>query len=541
MANIMLDGARFISIRPPMEIQPIHGVPPAMGFIGGGPLPPPREEPEPDPEDLIVGLAPCYEKKIFSIRDNSPSMNHLFIGYGLDPRAWKQLGQWMPNNTHLLYLCIQSCHLKGKPMADLCKGLQHNKSIREFEIGDNPLKKEEMESLAPFISNNPSLHTLNIEGALKSCSVELLSSALASRARSIENLSLDGNCLGGPRREGGDSGEEYFDTFINALNKNSELKRLSLMGNQIGETACTSLAKLLSNPDSKLKSLVLRHNYIDDKCAAILAESLSRNTQLNNIDLDRNERMTTKGLHKLLNVVCKAPSSTIRLTVKWECPTSEEEMSAVFKIKLNEPLHSLGAQLYANRKWKFTEEDLPCVKLTSDYGQRWKLEWNETPFFYNMKEGDTIYVLIQADGKYAIPNILDISKGRSGDEISKGGLYETYTSNHTLASLGYETALKRNYAHGHLLRECLEANKKPDKNSAARIKIFHVHIEYNLSLSEFAEMDLGVQPLLLAWIGRALDVNDKDSTYLTIPPTPAKRLDMNYRIMRALPMLCGFK
>ena len=54
-------------------------------------------------------------------------------------------------------------------------------------------------------------------------------------------------------------------------------------------------------------------------------------------------------------------------------------------------------------------------------------------------------------------------------------------------------------------------------------------------------MDLSVQPLLLAWIGRALDVNDKDSTYLTIPPTPAKRLDMNYRIMRALPMLCGFK
>jgi len=34
-------GARFISIRPPMEIQPIAGLPPAQGFIGGPP--PPRK------------------------------------------------------------------------------------------------------------------------------------------------------------------------------------------------------------------------------------------------------------------------------------------------------------------------------------------------------------------------------------------------------------------------------------------------------------------------------------------------------------------
>jgi len=79
-----------------MEIQPIAGLPPAQGFIGGPP--PPREE-EPTGPPVVIGLAPCYEKKIFRIRDNDPTMNHLFIGTCISEKACKQLGKWLGSNT----------------------------------------------------------------------------------------------------------------------------------------------------------------------------------------------------------------------------------------------------------------------------------------------------------------------------------------------------------------------------------------------------------------------------------------------------------
>jgi len=208
-------------------------------------------------------------------------------------------------------------------MVDLCTGLEHNESINEFEISDCLLRNAEIQSLAPFIRMNPSLHTLNIEGCLGASGVDLLSSALSSRTNSIENISLDGNCMGG------EESRESFDALISALSNNTELTRASLMCNRIGKDGCTSLARLLKNPDSKLKSLILRHNLIDNECAAVLAESLFGNNMLNNIDLDRNERVTAKGLMAFLHLISKTPDATIRLTARWRSPDSTGDTSAV--------------------------------------------------------------------------------------------------------------------------------------------------------------------------------------------------------------------
>ena len=111
---------------------------------------------QPDDDANVAGLAPKLESRVFSIKDNDPKTNHLYIGSGLDPRAWKQLGRWLHKNTHVKYVCLNACHLKGKSMADLCTGLEHNESISEFEISDCCLKNEEIQSLSPFIRNNPS-------------------------------------------------------------------------------------------------------------------------------------------------------------------------------------------------------------------------------------------------------------------------------------------------------------------------------------------------------------------------------------------------
>jgi len=310
-------------------------------------------------------------------------------------------------------------------MVDLCTGLEDNKSISEFEISECSLKNAEIESLAPFIRKNPSLHTLNIEGCFGASlgasgfDLNLLSSALMSRTQSIENVSLDGNFMGG------EGTKDAFDTLITALNKNTELTRLSLMCNRIGKEGCISLGRLLKDPNSKLKSLILRHNYIDDECAAILAESLSNNTSLFNIDLDRNERVSAEGLMKFVHLISR-----------------------------------------------------------------------------------------------------------------NGSICDTVESNHTISSIGYETALRRNFIQGNLLREFLEANKRTDKRSTARVKVFRCHIQYKLSLEDVLECD-AVMHRVLAWIGHALSESDKaERTFLTQAPPTAVRLGAIYHILRAMPILC---
>jgi len=127
----------------------------------------------------------------------------------------------------------------------------------------------------------------------------MLSSALKSRTHSIENLSLNGNWLG--NREV----SENFDTFIDVLNKNSGLKMLSLMAIVLGMNKCSSLARLLKNLHSKLKSLILQHNCIGDTCASILAGGLTDNRMLTNMDLDRNKQITAKGLMGFLQLIRK--------------------------------------------------------------------------------------------------------------------------------------------------------------------------------------------------------------------------------------------
>lgn len=480
---------------------------------------------ENQPDDAtIAGLAPALESKIFCVRKNDPNMNHLYIGSGLDPRAWKQLGRWLHKNTHVKYVCLLACHLTGKSMVDLCTGLEHNESISEFEISDCLLRNAEIQSLAPFIRKNPSLRTLNLEGCLGASGVDLLSSALMCRTQSIETISLDGNCMGN------EESKETFDTFITALDTNKKLTRCSLMGNQIGTHGCTSLARLLKNPDSKLKSLILRHNYIDNECAAILAESLVDNTMLCNIDLDRNERVSAKGLMEFLRLISRTSGATIHLTARWRCPHSTTEMSAVLKIKLNEPLHNLLFGLSANQEFSWVS-DMSSVNLSLD---RRHLDCSETPFFYGMKEGDLIDVIIGTGGGDGVQTVLDISRG------GNNGICDIVaSSNHTLSSLGYETALRRNFIHGSLLREFLEANKRTDKRSTARVKVFRCHVQHNLSLEYFCEME-GVMHHVLAWIGRALGETDEERDFLTYPPPPVVRLEAIYRILRVMPMLCGF-
>lgn len=497
------------------------------------------EEEEEGEEEEWSGLAPSLEGRVFDIRNNNPNMNHLHIGSSIDPRAWKQLGRWLQRSKHLGYVCLVSCNLKRGAMVDLCKGLQHNKSIKEFDLSDNKMKKEDIRSLSPFISNSPSLHTLNIDGCLGKAGIKLLSEALMGRSQSIENISLDRNCIEGRHRDD-------FDGFVDALIHNKELRRLSLMFNQIGKHGCKSLARLLTSPHSQLKSLILRHNCINDECAVILAESLSNNTSLNNVDLDRNDSVSEKGLMAFLKVVSGTPKGVINLNLRRKSSTafsSSYEGSPIGKkIRMNEPLRRLAQELCEIHN---CASDVSRVR----FSQGWKqLDLAETPYFYGLEEGGEIdVVIIDESEERAAADIapvtaddeMDIDEGDVGGDHSNS-ISVTIQSNHSLTSVGYETARSRGFVHGLLLREFLHANKRADKNSTARVKVFRVHIENSLSVEDFSEMDI-VIPRVLAWIGAGLNEDDKDTwTYLSDPPSDIARMNAMYHVIRSMPMLCGY-
>ena len=78
--------------------------------------------------------------------------------------------------------------------------------------------------------------------------------------------------------------------------------------NQIGQRGCTSLAKLLKNEDSKLESLDLHDNRLDDVCLNILVNALSNNAKLVSMDLADNNQITNSGRLVFLPLVCNTSS-----------------------------------------------------------------------------------------------------------------------------------------------------------------------------------------------------------------------------------------
>lgn len=511
---------------------------------------------EVDPEK-IAGLAPELESRALSVRrDDASTSTTLYVGSGLERRAWRQLGRWTGRSTRVRCVVLSACHLRGGSMADFADGLSANGHVEEFELNDVRLRGGGLTRLVPFLRDNRALRTLSIDYCLNGSrgSVELLTAALRGRAASLRNLSLDGNALGVVA----ESAAGTFDDFVNALMHNSELTRFSLMRNGIGRGGCVSLGRMLVNPKSKLRSLVLRHNCIDDECAVILAESLRGNGTLNNIDLDRNDLVGTRGLMAFLALLSGGtPAGKICLVVRWRCPDSRDLiMRTAVTVKLNDPLREV-LRLIRQGQGEWDPErmhDLSRIYLALDGTTRLeRLDCKETPFYYNMKDGDLIDIKRDSLGLYSAGDDNGEARGESravddappttassSPASGEMTIRDTIAANHTLSSLGYETALRRNVAQGALLREFLEANRAADVRSTLRIKVFRCHVEQSLSLDGFAEMD-SVMHRVIPWVGSALSEADEGRTYLSVPPAQSVRFQAIYHLLRAMPMLCGYQ
>ena len=219
---------------------------------------------------------PNVARKLMCIKHNDPSVKGLeLLSSVLDTQAWRLMGCILGRSRYIDELMIQNCHQVD--LAGLCVGLKMNTCI------------------------NPSLKDIVLIGCnLGQASIDVLTDALLGRriVNSMESINIIYNHWA----------NVDLDCFVLALNKCTDLKSLGLSFNGIGRRACTSLAALLSNPESNLEHLYVGHNSIDDECMITITHSLLENTNLKCLGLDGNNAMSNQGWSAMVNLVYNSGS-----------------------------------------------------------------------------------------------------------------------------------------------------------------------------------------------------------------------------------------
>jgi len=211
----------------------------------------------------------------------------------LSDLAWKLLGRYIANNTHLKTVSLRSCGISDEKMALLFSGLTSSSSISEFDVTINEFGIEGLRSMIPFMSNSPQLINLGVGGNnnINSESFEVLARVLHGRL--VEKLYL-------------------FDcniTDISALDTYNlpHLQLLHLSENNIGRDGCITISNLLQQEGSTLKQLYLASTEMGDEGAELLATSLKHNTKLESLSIPKNN-ITKRGKNAFLKLLVDASS-----------------------------------------------------------------------------------------------------------------------------------------------------------------------------------------------------------------------------------------
>lgn len=245
-------------------------------------------------------LSTCSNRKIdeksketlLSIQTNDADFTALDLAihknvvtrHGSCPRtisSWKQFGILIGNNVRLRSLTLKGGYVEItaeelRCMKAFCRGLSRNQSISTLAFCDIPPSGVEMFSyFRPFFESNPNLENVTIiRSGISNEGMKYLCDSLRG-LKCLKSVKLNRNFID----------FDLIRKFIATINELPELTELNLSGSMIDNAACTTLAKLLTNPKTKLKKLDLSENAIDDDGIFVLVNALKRNSTLESLDL----------------------------------------------------------------------------------------------------------------------------------------------------------------------------------------------------------------------------------------------------------------
>ena len=184
---------------------------------------------------------------------------------------WEKIGRAIANNIHLRKVQLTWSYLNDETMPFLFRGLTGSNNIEDMVFHTNDITSAGVRTMLPFLQNANNLTYLNLRGNeyVGSEGFNMLFRAL--RDSPIQTLDCD------------ECGIESIE--INTEHIPKQLKVLKLAGNSIDSAGCREVAKLLQGGAAALTELHLEGNGIGDKGVEILAGALQSNTTLKHLDL----------------------------------------------------------------------------------------------------------------------------------------------------------------------------------------------------------------------------------------------------------------
>ena len=218
------------------------------------------------------------------------------------------LGYFIGKNEPLKTLNVRQFDPpEGESVSDLLipflEGVSTNKSMQELDIHDMDMVECRLFTiLYPFFKNNQCLKSIAFHRCafgVEGC--RLFASTLGnSTNKSLEIVELDSN----------GTAEEGLVDIITALSIYPQLKTLSLIGNHLSTIGCIALATLLQHSSTKLKHLRLSNNEINDEGIEALVPILAHHNHLHSLKLCNNQSVTSKGWQQL-SIILRNPNSKL--------------------------------------------------------------------------------------------------------------------------------------------------------------------------------------------------------------------------------------
>jgi len=232
---------------------------------------------------------------IRDVKNNYPTTTNLYIDSNEDiltELAWRVLGGYIANNTHLTQIVLEGPGL----ISTLFESFVRSSSIKLLLLDDNRFGLYGVQQMLPLLLNSPQLAELSINNNnnINTECFEILVSTLNNNT-CIKRLTFGGCNI----------------TNITVL-ETYNLQKLNLNCNNIGREGIITISNILQKEGSTLQRVYLNNTGMGDEEAELLATTLKNNTKLEAITLANNEGITERGCAaflKLLNDVSSIEST----------------------------------------------------------------------------------------------------------------------------------------------------------------------------------------------------------------------------------------
>ena len=256
------------------------------------------------------------------LRDNDESFDKLWIcskdqvideldyyPYTSTELAW--LGCFLGSSSTMkeLYISSDLTHFDNSRRDVFLRGLANNKSIYQLNLECFALAEQEMLRMVGQLMKNNNLTEINVTDCrVVAKGIRQLSLAIGDCNQSLKQFYFRNNQIG----------DGHLVDIITALSMHPQLTELCLSNMNMDRNECTALSTLLRCTTTRLQNLNLDRNNINDEGVDLLVQALSKNNQLQYLDLSCNEDITITGWKAVATLLEMAYCNLKKLDVDYK-------------------------------------------------------------------------------------------------------------------------------------------------------------------------------------------------------------------------------